>query len=260
MSIRPWRFFRLAATPAVVATIVCNAAPEALGGVEEPIYAIDSPTAGILGHREYHVRGRVGPQSSFLVAARLGLFHRIQVGVSFGVQHVFERDDVTANDHIGLQVRLRVLDEFITPAVAVGFDSQGTGVYDGALERYERKSPGFYGVLSKNWRVLLTDLSLHGGVNYSLETTDGDDELSAFGAAEWILIGGLSLVLDVNAALNDNTKDGRFGGDGGYLDGAVRLNYGESISLMLIFRDLSGNFETDREVSREFEFAFLGTL
>jgi hypothetical protein len=251
------RFFQLAATSVLVATLSWNVA---FAGLEEPIYAVDTPTAGILGHLEYHIQGRVGPESSFLVAVRLGLFHRVQVGVSFGLQRVFERDDVSANDHLGVQARLRVLDEFVTPAVAVGYNSQGAGVYDEAYERYERKSPGFYGVLSKNWRLLVTELSLHGGVNYTLETNDGDDELNAFGAAEWMVIAGLSLIVDANAALNDNSRDGRFGGDGGYVDGAIRLNYGESLSLMVIFRDLSGNFEQDRQVSREFELAFLGSF
>ena len=144
--------------------------------------------------------------------------------------------------------------------MAVGFNSQGAGVYDESSNRYERKSPGFYGVLSKNWRLFVTEMSLHGGVNYTLETDDGDDELNAFGAAEWLLFAGFSLLLDANAALNDNLEDGRFGGDGGYLDRAARLNYGESLSLVLIFRDLSGNFEPDRQVSREFELAVVGSF
>lgn len=230
------------------------------GGVDQPLYAIDSPTAGVLAHGEYHVRGRIGPESSILLGARLGFFGRVQVGASFGMQRVFERGSVSVNDQVGFQARLRVLDEYATPAVAVGFDSQGVGPYDEGLDRYERKSPGFYGVLSKNWSVLLGDFSLHGGVSYSLETGDRDDQLNAFLAGEWIAFRVLSFVIDADGAFNDNTDDGRYGGGGIYVDGAVRVNYGENLSMMLIFRDLTGNYEPDPQVAREFELALVNSF
>jgi hypothetical protein len=229
-------------------------------GVEQPIYAIDSPTAGILGHGEYHMRGRIGPESSILIGARLGFFGRVQLGASFGMQRVLERADVSVNDRVGFQVRVRVLNEYTTPAVAVGFDSQGLGAYDEDLDRYQRKSPGFYGVLSKNWSIPVGDFSLHGGLSYSLEDDDGDDELNAFAAAEWILFGAVGLVLDGNGGFNDNRDDGSFGGGGLYLDGAVRVNYGENLSMMLVFRDLAGNYEPDQHVAREFELALINSF
>jgi hypothetical protein len=243
-----------------VAALALLAARPAYADLDQPLYAVDSPTAGILGHGEYHLRGRVGPQNSILLGVRLGLFARVQLGVSFGMQRVFERADISVNDQVGFQARVRVLDEYVTPAVAIGFDSQGIGTYDEGLDRYERKSPGFFGVLSKNWAVPLGEFSLHGGVSYSLETDDEDDELTAFAACEWLVFRGFSLVLDGNGAFNDNTEDGAYGGGGMYLDGAVRVNYGENLSMMLIFRDLTGNYEPDQQVAREFELALLNSF
>jgi hypothetical protein len=231
----------------------------AYAGVDQPLYAVDSPTAGLLADGEYHVRGRVGPQSSILTSARIGFFNVVQLGVSFGMQRVFERGDITVNDQVGFAARIRVLQEYATPALAIGFDSQGVGIYNESLDRYERKSPGFYGVLSKNWSFPVGQVSLHGGLNYSLESTD-EDGFDMFGAWEWLMFRGLSVILDGDAAINDNRKDGLYGGGGIYLDGAVRLNYGESVSMMLIFRDLTGNYEPHRQVAREFELALVNSF
>ena len=244
----------------VAALLVGTTAGAARSGVDQPIYAIDSPTAGVLAHGEYHLRGRIGPESSILVGARLGFFGRVQLGASFGMQRVLERADVSVNDQVGFQLRVRLLDELTRPAIAVGFDSQGVGMFDEGIDRYERKSPGFYGVLSKNWSVLIGDFSLHAGLSYSLEDDDGDDELDAFAAGEWIVFRAVSLVFDADAGFNDNKGDNGFGGGGIYLDGAVRVNYGENLSMMLIFRDLAGNYEPDEQVAREFEIALVNSF
>lgn len=242
--------------------VVCAllAACPARAGLDEPIYVIDSPTAGLLANGEYLVQGRVGPQSSIQLGVRIGFFDVLQLGTSFGMQRVFERDDVSVNDQVGFYARVRLLEEFSSPALAFGFDSQGVGRYDEGLDRYERKSPGFYGVLSKNWLAVVGDISLHGGVNYSLEDGDDDGGINLFAASDWMLVRGFSLLLDGNAALNDNKEDGRYGGGGVYLDGAVRLSYGENLSMMLIFRDLTGNFEPDKHVAREFELAVVNSF
>jgi hypothetical protein len=98
-------------------------------------------------------------------------------------------------------------------------------------------------------------LSIHVGVNYSTEREDGD-AVNVFAAADWEAFSGFSLLLDGDAARNDDAEDGRYGGGGVYLDGAVRINYGESLSMMLIFRDLTGNSEQTNRVGREFEINF----
>lgn len=228
----------------------------ASAGLAEPIYVIDSPTAGLLGDGEYMIQGRVGPESSIHLGLRIGFMNRIHMGASFGMQRVFERDDISVNDRVGFQVRVRLLEEFTAPALAVGFNSQGVGAYDEGLERYERKSRGFYAVASKNSTLALGQLSLHFGVNYSTERED-EEGVNAFAAVDWEVFQGFALVLDADAARNDSLEDGRYGGGGVYLDGAVRITYGENLSMMLIFRDLSGNLETSDRVGREFEISFV---
>jgi hypothetical protein len=73
---------------------------------------------------------------------------------------------------------------------------------------------------------------------------------------DWIAIPGLEFILDLDGAFNDNQDNGRYGDGGVYLDGAVRVTYGENLQMMLIFRDLTKNYTPERRIGREFEIAF----
>jgi hypothetical protein len=228
----------------------------ALAGLEEPVDGSRLPTAGLLDHREFRVQVRTGPESSLLTGARLGIGDVIQVGVFYGAQHLLDDSDVTLNDHIGFEVRARALEEERLPALAIGFSSQGWGEFDEAAGRYQRKSPGFYLVASKNWGGVLGDLSLHAGANYSLETDDGDDAPDAFAAADWTIAGHVSLLCDVDAAWNDDRSDGRYGEGGPYVDAGVRVVLGRTLSLMLVFSDLAGHAAAGADAGRELEVVF----
>ncbi len=242
---------------AAVALAVVVAASPARAGLEQPVDNIHVPTAGLLTHREYRFQARLTPQSSVQGGARLGLFDRLQLGVFYGVQGLVEKGDVGFNDHLGVEVRVRVVNEGAWPAIAVGFDSQGWYAYSGADERYQRKSPGFYAVASRNWNFFAGDFSLHGGVNYSLETHDGEKAPDVFAAADWTVAGVVSFLLDFDAALNDNTSDGRYGEGGVYVDAGLRVGVGENLSLMLVFSDLTRNLAPGDEIGRELEVVFL---
>jgi len=243
----------------LVCATLLTAAGATRAGLDEPIYVIDAPTGGVLGHGEYHIQGRIGQASSVFLDFRVGIKQVVHLGVSYGMQSVFERSDIEFNDRVGLQFRVRLLQEGEGPALALGFNNQGVGRWDEALERYERKSLGFYGVLSKNWRIIGTQFSLHGGGNWSTETTD-EESVNFFAAADWEPIHRFSLLLDWDAGLNDKEVNGIYGGGRTYLDAAVRLTYGENLSMMLIFRDLTGNYEPNPHVWREFEIAYVDTF
>jgi hypothetical protein len=232
-------------------------ATAAMAGMAEPIYMIDSPTAGLLAHGEYHIQGRIGPESSVILAFRVGLKNRVYLGTSFGMQNLFSYEQVEFNDRPGILFRVRLIEEDDRrPGLALGFNSQGTGAWHDQAERYDRKSKGFYAALSRNWKIPVGHLSIHGGLNYSLENQD-EDHANAFAAIDWEAIAGLDFLLDVDGAFNDNRDDGRFGGGGIYLDGAIRVTYGENLQMMLIFRDLTKNYTPERRIGREFEIAFV---
>lgn len=219
------------------------------------LLVVDKPTAGILPNGSYSLRGRAGPESSFLVGLNIGFREIIQIGASFGAQNVFDHGSPVVNDYPGFQVRARILPEGAGPALALGFDSQGQGVYHENLERYDRKSPGFYAVLSKNYQLRLGELSIHGGVSWSTERRD-DNDPNVFGAADWTFFERLVLLFAVDGALNDNGDDS-FGQSGVYIDAGVGWYFGESLVMSLAFRDLTGNFGPESSVGREFEIVLM---
>jgi hypothetical protein len=235
--------------------VLVLAAP-AHAGFDQPVDGTRYPTAGLLEHREYRFQARVAAESSLLLGARAGFKDRVQAGVFYGAQHLIDNDDVVTNPHAGFEVRVRILAEASHPAVALGFASQGWGAYDDDLERYQRKSPGFYAVASKNWRSFLGDLSLHGAVNYSLETGDGEKAPDVFASVDWTIFGHVSLLCDVDAAWNDDQPDDRYGEGGAYVDAGLRAALGNRLSLMLVFSDLTGNLAGEEHPARELEIAF----
>jgi hypothetical protein len=239
----------------VFVAVVYAGAAEA--GMAEPIYMVESPTAGLLSHGEYHIQGRIGPESSVLLAFRVGLKNRVHLGVSWGIQELFSYQSVEFNDRPGFQFRVRLLEEDDRrPGLALGVNSQGVGTWNEDDERYDRKSKGFYVTLSRNWKVPVGHFSIHGGLNYSLETQD-DDDPNLFAALDWEAISGLEFIVDLDGAFNDNSDDGRYGSGGVYLDGAVRVTYGENLQMMLIFRDLTKNYTPERRIGRELEIAYV---
>ncbi|MDH3215615.1 MAG: hypothetical protein OEN01_04880 [Candidatus Krumholzibacteria bacterium] len=222
----------------------------------QPVYVIDKPTAGILPNGSYLLRGRAGPESSFLLGVYVGFREVIQIGASFGMQNVFDHGTPAVNDYPGFTVRARLLQETNIPALAIGFDSQGWGVYHEDLERYDRKSPGLYAVVSKNYALLLGELSLHGGISWSTERKF-DRDPNVFGAGEWTVFERLSVLLGLDTALNDDAQIHSFGQGGVYLDAGVAWHAGETVRVSLVFSDLTGNFGPARGVGREFEFALI---
>jgi hypothetical protein len=225
---------------------------QASGQLPQVQYIIDKPTAGMLPDRSYMLGGFAGAQSSFLVGASVGFKEVIQFGASYGAQNVFDHGNPAVNDYPGFQARVRLIGEAIRmPAVAVGFNSQGYGVYHESLERYDRKSTGLYAVASKNFALLLGELSLHGGVSWSTERKD-DDDPTLFLATEWVLFKHLSFLLGVDPAFNDNGETS-FGRGGVYVDAGVGWYFAEFANVTLAFRDLADNFAPMPGVSRELQ-------
>jgi hypothetical protein len=235
----------------------------AAGQIVEEFYCIESPTAGILAHGGYLFRGSLGPESRLLFEVDVGFHDRLMAGISFGMQNLIGRGEVTVNDIPGFKIRFRILEENVSrPALALGVDTQGEGIYleHGEFEdreRYERKSKGFYGVLSKNYH-LLSDFSIHGGINYSFETED-ERGVNLFAALSIELVQGFAVLLDYNAALDDDDPDsgtsltrGR-----GYLDAGVRFDYRDNLRFKFFFKDLLGNYIPDNSAARYFEIFYI---
>ncbi len=201
---------------------------------------IDMPTAGILEKGFVGLTTDVMPNGVLISKIEVGVFDNISFGLSYGGSNLIGEGKINWYDLPGVNFRVRLLDESLTiPALSVGFDSQGKGEYFSDENRYEIKSPGFYGAVSKNFEFL-GFLSLHGTINYSLENKDGDGFLNMFLGFEKTIGKSFSLVGEYNFALNDNNTS-KFGGGDGYLSLGFRWVLGSGFTAGFDLRDLLKN-------------------
>jgi hypothetical protein len=243
-------------TLSVTAVILSSAGAEAQ--LLEDLKVVSTPTAGLIGHGAYMFEGRIGPGNDLLFGMGVGFHDRLMVGMSFGLQNFIGRGEIEANDLPGFQIRLRVIEEGLAgPALALGIDTQGEGRFDDDDERYERKSLGAYGVLSRNFDARI-NIGLHGGINYSFEDRD-ESGIDVFAGTSFTIVPGLTLLLDYDASFDDDDSDivstrtrGR-----GYLDCGIRFDYGENLRIRLLFKDLLDNYIPESGVARSIEIVYM---
>lgn len=201
---------------------------------------IDIPTAGILEKGFVGVSADVLPFGVVISKIEVGVFDNFSFGISYGGSNIIGTGRVDWYELPGVNVRARLVDETESmPAFTIGFDSQGKGLYDEELKRFEIKSPGFYVAAAKNFEFL-GYLSLHGVINYSLERDDDDKDLNLGVGFEKTLGGKVSVVGEYNFAINDNTIKA-YGDGNGYMNFGVRWSVGEGFTIGLDLRDLLDN-------------------
>ncbi len=207
------------------------------GGKFEPRFLVDMPTAGMLDKGSFALDINFYQEGGALLGLSVGVFDRFSLGISYGGSHLIGSQTPVMNDLPGFNARLRVLEEGIyIPALAVGFDSQGKDGYIKELDRYVVKSPGFFVAVSKNY-AFLGFLSIHGGLNYSLERADGDKNANAFAGVEKTIGPFVSVMAEYNLAAND----GGLGKGRGYLNAALKWSISGGLTLGVNFKDLLKN-------------------
>lgn len=201
---------------------------------------IDIPTAGILEKGFAGVTLDIMPLGVVISKIEVGVFNNFSFGISYGGSNIIGAGKIDWYKLPAVNVRVRIVNETESyPAITLGFDSQGKGIYDKNLERYQIKSPGFFACISKNFEFL-GYLSLHGVVNYSLERDDNDKDLNLGIGFEKTIGNKISLVGEYDFAINDNT--GRSLGDGnGYLNMGLRWSIQDGFTLGINLRDLLDN-------------------
>jgi hypothetical protein len=222
----------------LVAPMLFGQGSAGTGAAVESRRIVDIPTAGIIGHGMVAFDMEVVQSGGLLAGTSVGVFNRLVFGISYGGQNILGTQPPVWNPFPGIEVRLRILEETIPlPAFAIGFSSQGHGLYLDGQERYQRKSPGFYAVISKNYGAL-GFLAFHGGINYSLERADGNRNPDLFAGIEKTLGAVFSVLASYRAGLNDNgpTAKGR-----GYLDAGITVSPGKGLTLGIYIKDILNN-------------------
>ncbi len=169
----------------------------------EPRYLIDKPTAGMLQQGSFSLNLDFFQEGGSVVYLNTAVTPKLSFGISFGGNNIIGDKNVKWNKSAGVNVKYRIVEEEEQiPAIAIGFDSQGKDAFLVDSNRYMIKSPGFFIVASENIDFL-GYLSIHGGINKSLEDDD-DKDVNGFIGLEKTLGDDFSFVAEYDFGFNDN--------------------------------------------------------
>jgi hypothetical protein len=225
----------------------------------EPRSVIDLPTAGILPHGTIALDMEFFKHDGLLAVTSIGLFDRLVLGISYGGGNIIGTETPVWNPAPGVAARLRIIDETVLlPAIAIGFDTQGKEEYVDRVSRYTVKSLGLYAVGSKNYSVM-GFLSLHGGINYSFERADGDEDPNLFIAAEKTVGPVFSLLGEYNLGSNDSNREA-LGRGRGYLNLGLRVAVGKGFSVGIALKDIAKNQQEISIGNRTFSVEYVQSL
>jgi len=231
------------------------------GATIEPTMLIDKPTAGLLKRGSYSVTSNFFQNGGVLVGISVGVFEPFTFGISYGGTDIIGPNKIAMNPVPGVNAKLRLISEGgVMPALAIGFDSQGKEPYLSAdsLKRYVIKSPGAYIAASKNYEFL-GNLSVHGGINKSMETTDGDKDLDAFVGAEKSVGKDISLMLEFDFAANDNNNYA-LGQGKGYLNFGFRWTCAKGLVVGFNLKNITRNQNDINIANRTLQIDYLGSF
>ncbi|MFA6233602.1 MAG: hypothetical protein WC824_05350 [Bacteroidota bacterium] len=213
----------------------------------DPQFLVDMPVAGIIPATAAAVETYLYPDGGVLAGFTYGLMTNLNVGLSFGGTRLIGSGGIVWNNLPGLTVRYRVLEENIySPAVIVGFDSQGHDGWVPFLRQYVMKSPGFFVAASKNYQFFGT-VSFHGGANYTLERNDDDFDPNIYLGAEKSIGPILSWLVEYNFAFdNDRNSKGFWNGS---LGTGFRVSTNIGFNVDILFKNLlTSNFAQDKVI------------
>jgi hypothetical protein len=234
---------RLLCIAALLASLGAAAIGQGSAGTDgklEPRFLVDMPTAGMADKGTMVLDVDFYQEGGVLFGISAGILDRFSFGVSYGGSRIIGSGSPVMNPIPGVNLRLRILEEgLVLPALTLGFDTQGKDGYLKDLDRFQVKSPGLFVAASKNY-AFLGYLSIHGGVNYSLERKDGDKDVNVYTGVEKTIGAVLSAILEYNFATNDNSGEA-VGKGWGYINAALRLMLGNGLTISLNLKDMVKN-------------------
>jgi hypothetical protein len=227
----------------------------------QPRRIVLKPNAGLLPDHSWMGELHLGEGGTFIGGFSIGLWGRVQVGVSYGAYGVLGRGEAIAYPRPNFVAKIRPVEESAKmPAIVIGYDDQGLGKWDKDLVRYSIKSPGIFLVTSKNWATFGGNFGLHAGMNFSLETKDqhGFDVYVGF---DKNLGKMFAISVEYDAGINDNdTKDDLYGQGKGYLNVGFKWSVRPDFEIEFIAADCLVNSETENSFSREVRLTFVYPL
>lgn len=227
-----------------------------------PPNLITIPSAATLVRGSYALQARIQKQGGLITTLSAGITDRFQFGLSYGAGNLIGDDSLKWYPRPEANLKYRLIDESpVLPGISLGLDTQGLGPYQAAdtLRRYTIKAFGAYLAASKNWQTLLGNLGFHGGLNYNFtETADGDRDLNIFGGLDLEFNPELALLLEYNAAFNENDHTLQsLAVNRGYLNAAARWTFVERLHIEIDFNNLLLNNERVEYFNRELKLTYI---
>lgn len=235
-----------------------------------PRWLVDMPTAGTLPRGHFSLGTRLFSEGGGLGFTNIGLSNRFMVGISFGGTDVISNRKPDWYPTLEFSLRFRVVDELpYLPAMSVGFSSQGYGLYNARQDRYAFKSRGFYAVASRSFYFYRWTAGWHGGINYATSDEEvehqgedlADTDLNLFLGFDATFNYNLALLLEYDAAINDDRSANDFSGNGrGYLNLSVKWLFTRNLEIELIAKDLLKNRPESDTFSREMRLTYIDSF
>jgi len=241
-----------------------------------PLDLVTIPTSGTLPKGSFTLETLLMNDGGMLPKLSLGITDNFYIGLSYGIQDfISEKKPVLNKSMPEIQIKYRIYEEtFSVPAIVIGLDSQGKGRFidrhieaNNEFQRYEQKAWGWYVAASKNWN-LLGNLGVHIGLNKNTWESDPstdesqglfvDKDLNLFFGIDKEINRSFSLLLEYDAAINDNTSENGvdlFGSGKGYLNAGLRWTIGNNIMIEIDFNDISKNYLRDNLQDGEKEYS-----
>ena len=240
-----------------------------------PLYLVSAPTAGTLPKGTFTSEFLLQKNGGILPKIEIGLTDHFMIGMSYGLHKFIGDEKMDVNKtYPEVQIKYRAYEESTQwPAVVIGLDTQGRGEYheysipddseSELVERYDRKAWGVFAVASKNWDAL-GNLGFHIGLAKNVtEGKDGDTDIDFFFGFDKELNRSFSLLLEYDAAFNDNDnelEDITFGKGKGYLNAGVRWAVTSNLMLELDFNNITKNVDGADYANRELKIIYSETF
>ena len=214
-----------------------------------PLELVSIPTAGTLPKGSYTYETIFAKNGGVTPKLAVGLTDNLTFGFAYGIHNLIGDQKPDYNPQPGFIIKYRAYSETTKwPAIVLGLNTQGKGNYlvkeNIVGGRYEQKALGFYITASKNWNMM-GNLGLHIGLSKNTwEDLDADDDINFFIGIDKELNRSFSLLLECDAALNDNEyefDDLTFGRGKGYVNAALRWAVVPNVLVEINFNDIRKN-------------------